>query len=151
MALLCLSCTVYFHGPYRALNLYSCISGWCWSFGCFPLVSDFILAFRFYLSSWKDVLLPVDLSFIPLCLIYCRCHHFYATVKRPAVFPFVHTLMYLTYFGVICPMCVIPTIGEPRLKNNLKYYQPSGTIFPAPFWILFCATTTTTAKILQKQ
>ena len=74
----------------------------------------------FYLSTWKHVLMPADLLFVPLGLIYCRCHHFYATVKRPAVFPLVHTPMYLTYFGVICPMCVIPTNGEPRLKNQIK-------------------------------
>ena len=151
MVRLCLSCTVTFHGPYRALNLYRYFSWWVWSLGCFHIVSDSFLSFRFYLSTWKHVLMPVDLLFVPLGPIYCRCHHFYATVKRPAVFPFVHTLMYLTYFGVICPMCVIPTNGEPRLKNNFKYYQPSGTIFSAPFWIIFCATTTTKAKILQKQ
>ena len=129
MVRLCLSCTVTFHGPYRALNLYGYFSWWVWSLGCFHIVSDSFLSFRFYLSTWKHVLMPVDLLFVPLGLIYCRCHHFYATVKRPAVFPHVHTPMYLTYFGVICPMCVIPTNGEPRLKNQIKTLPT--------FWIYF--------------
>ena len=91
MARFWLSCTILSYGPGWALNMYHS-NLWLklkpWSLF---IVTDLILSFRFYLSSWQHVLMLVDLLFISLWLIYCWCLYFYATVKRPAVFPLTHT------------------------------------------------------------
>ena len=62
---------------------------------------------------------------LPLMMEACR----YACGPNTLYFPFTHLLMYMAYYGVICPKWYIIHIGEPRLKNQLKT-KPT-------FWIYF--------------
>ena len=61
-----------------------------WSF---PFVKYFVESFWFYLSSWKHVIMLVEFIVNPFDLYSAGVTIYYATVKRPALFPLLHTLM----------------------------------------------------------